>query len=493
MAFKTLVRLLGILLVIALIALIVKCAGDRQGVATVESSPEKRKVFDDFPINDVGQIKLFNKEESVTIRKGKDSWEVTERENYPADAKQVVDLVRKIWDLNIAQPIALQRNQFGRVKLLDPKGAETASDEAATVLELAKADGTSLGSIWLGKVHEASEGRTNPYSGGMMMNDVGRYVKRGNNDAVFIVGETFRDADPKPSDWLDQEFFKVSKIKSISRKTKNAADDWSLTRENISGDFTLVGAKEGEELDSSKVTSMKTAFDNNPRFEDVYTGEEAKEPDHSIFTVETFDGFTYVVAAGEKNDLNELPLTVKVTGKFAEKREEGEEESDEEKKRKDADFARELAEKKEKLAKEERLNGRVFKVRSFVVDSITKTRSELLKEKEEKDAAGEKPAAAPPGKGRAKGEKGKAGKAPAPKKEQPKAGKAEKGKAGKAPPPKKEQPKAGKAEKGKAGKAPPPKKEQPKAGKAEKGKAGKAPPPKKEQPKAGKTEKGNAK
>ena len=38
---------------------------------------------------------------------------------------------------------------------------------------------------------------------------------------------------------------------------------------------------------------------------------------------------------------------------------------------------------KSKLEKEQKLSGRVFKVRSYVVDSITKKRSELMAEKPE--------------------------------------------------------------------------------------------------------------
>ena len=382
MQIKTLIRLCGLLVLIGLIVLIVKCAGEGQGVTTVESSDAKKKVFVDFPINEVGQLKLVDKENTVTLKKGDTTWVVEERDNYPADGKKVLDLVRTVWDLDIAQPVPLQRNQYGRVQLLDPAADETGSDEAATVLEIGKDDGSEIGSIWLGKVHETSDGRANPFGGGMMMSDAGRYVKRGGSNAVFLVGETFRDAATKASDWLDNSFFQVEKIKSISRKTAKPEEDWSLSREELTGEFVLGDLKDGEELDTTKVSSMKSAF-SSPRFEDVLTGEEAKDPTQSVFTVTTFDGFTYVIAAGEKNDLNELPLSVKVSGKFAEKREEGEEETDEEKKRKDTEFENDLKKKQEKLANEKKLEGRVFKVRSFVVDSISKTRAEILKEKTE--------------------------------------------------------------------------------------------------------------
>jgi hypothetical protein len=395
-----------VLVICAIVFGIVKCASRGKGVTTVQSSDTKKKVFPDFQINDAAKIKIVEKDQAVTLTKGKETWEVAERDGYPADTKKVVDLIRSVWDLDIAQPVPLQRNQYGRVKLLDPKEEGVSGDEAATILTIESADGTELGTIWLGKVHEASEGRPNPFSGGMMMSDVGRYVKRGGSEAVYIVSEVFRDSKPKVEDWLDDEFFEVSKIKSISRKTTAPEEDWALSREELTGDYVLVDAKEGEELDSTKVTSMKSAF-SSPQFEDVLTGDEAKEPTDSVFTVETFDGFTYVIAAGEKNDTNELPLTVKISGNFPEKREEGEEESEEEKKKSDEKFAEELAEKKEKLAALKKLEGKVFKVRSFVVDSISKKRSEILKEKEEEEEEEDKKPENGDGKGDPKSGKGK--------------------------------------------------------------------------------------
>ncbi len=382
MGLKTLLQLIGLLLVILLVVMIAKCAGSRGGVTEVRSTDEKKKVFADFPINEVESIRITGKDGELTVEKGEEFWQVKEREDYPADTQKVAGLIQQVWDLNIGQPVPLARDQFGRVQLLDPKAEETAEDEAALILEMRGAEDRELGTLWLGKVHETSEGRPNPFGGGMMMTDAGRYVKKGDSNAVFIVGETFDDAEVEPSEWLDDSFFEVSEIRSIALQTGNPEDDWKLTREELTADFSLVDAKEGEELDQTKVTSMKTAF-SSPRFEDVLVGEEAVEPEKFVFTIEAFPGFTYVIAAGEKSDLNDLPLTVKVSGDFPEAREPGEEESDEEKARLDQEFADELEEKKRKLAEEKRLEGRVFKVRSFVVDSIAKKRSELLAEKEE--------------------------------------------------------------------------------------------------------------
>ena len=135
---------------------------------------------------------------------------------------------------------------------------------------------------------------------------------------------------------------------------------------------------------------MKSAF-SNAQLEDVFIGEEKKEnpTDTTTFKIVTFDGFNYEVSVGEKNDLNELPLSLKVAATLPEKREAGEEESAEEKTKLDKEFDDRIAGLKKKLEQEKKLEGHVFKVRSFMVDSITKKRGELMAEKPESPAEAE--------------------------------------------------------------------------------------------------------
>lgn len=382
MATKTLVRLLVVLAIVGAVAAILHFAGGGGGIEAKQSSTEKRTVLSGFPINDVAAIAIQAKEGGVTLKKGESAWVVEERADYPANAESVADLLKDVWALEIGQPVPIGRSQYGRLNLVDPAEAESA-DEAATVLVFRDAEGKDLASLWLGKVFERSDNRPSPL-GGMSTSEAGRYVKPGDSNSVYLVGETFDLAKTDPAEWLSEEFFKVDSVKSIAVDTGSAEDDWKLVRDDSTADFTLVNAKEGEEADGGKTASMKSAF-ANPRFEDVLVDAEAEEnkTDKATFLIETFDGFTYTIRTGEKNDLNEMPLTVEVSGKFEEKRVPGEEESDEEKERLDKEFADDLAARKEKLETEQSFAGRVFKARSYLVDSILKKRSEILAEKEE--------------------------------------------------------------------------------------------------------------
>ena len=388
MGTKTLIRLLLALAVIGAVAAIIHFTGGGS-LSTVSSSTDKKKVYPDFPLNDAARVVIKEKDGSITLTKGETSWEVSEREGYPANAEPVILLLRKVWDVNIVQPITIGRSQYGRLGLITPDEATT-PEEAATLLTFQDKDGKELGALWLGKIYERSEGRPDPFGGGMATTEAGRYVKRGDSNAVYLVSETFSEVKTDPTGWIDKTFFKIEKIKSIEIMSKEKEGDWKLERAAESDDFTLASAVTGESLDQAKVSAMKSAF-SNAQLEDVFIGEEKKEnpTDTTTFKIVTFDGFNYEVSVGEKDDLNELPLSLKVAATLPEKREAGEEESAEEKTKLDKEFDDRIAGLKKKLEQEKKLEGHVFKVRSFMVDSITKKRGELMAEKPESPAEAE--------------------------------------------------------------------------------------------------------
>jgi hypothetical protein len=387
MGTKALIRLIIVLVVLGGIAAILRFGGSGGSVSEVGSSTDKKKVFDNFPINDVAKIVIKEKAGSLTLTKGAKSWEVAEREGYPAGAEPIVGLLRKLWDLNVVQAVTIGRTQYGRLNLVDPSSPDAKEGETATLLTFQDKDGKDLASLWLGKVYERSEGRPDPFGGGMAKTDAGRYVKRGDGNSVYLVGETFADIKTEAPGWLDKEFFKVESIKSIEILTAAKADDWKLERSEEAGDFTLANAAATEKIDPNKVSTMKGAF-GNAQMEDVYIGDEKakQKTGKAAFKIVTFDDFKYEIAVGEKNDLNELPLTVKVSAELPKERKKGEEESEEEKKKLDQEFTDKVAALQKKLDQEKRLEGHVFKVRSYVVDSLIKKRSELMEEKKEEAA-----------------------------------------------------------------------------------------------------------
>ena len=87
----------------------------------------------------------------------------------------------------------------------------------------------------------------------MATTEAGRYVKRGDSNAVYLVSETFSEVKTDPTGWIDKTFFKIEKIKSIEIMSKEKEGDWKLERAAESDDFTLASAVTGESLDQAKV------------------------------------------------------------------------------------------------------------------------------------------------------------------------------------------------------------------------------------------------
>lgn len=393
MGKKQLKSLLILLVVMVAVAAALKMTQTGQ-VEKSRSINERDELIADFPINDVAEVKIETADESVTLKQGKSGWQVSERGAYAAKSDQVVKFLRLIWGLKIVQNVQVGESQYGRLHLLPKEeGKEKKKGEVEKTIYFKDKEGKILSTLYLGKDYERMENRPSPFGGGPSMSKIGRYVKTADDDGVFLVGETFATADTDPSKWLDEEFFKIENIKAVEIKSGNKAEDWKLSRDKPDGEFVLAGAKKDEKYDATRANAMKSAF-SSPRFEDVLIGQAAAEkPNKTTFQIDTFAGFHYVVKVGKKNDLNEYLLTVDVTAKLDEKRAAVKDESEEDKKKNDEAFTTAVKAQKEKLTFEKSLSGKVFKVRSYVVDSINKKRADLMKQ--DKPAAGGQPGGMP--------------------------------------------------------------------------------------------------
>jgi hypothetical protein len=365
---------LGIgLLVAGLLAIVFTNARSRN-VSQIGDSTSRNRVVPAFPVNQITSVVVKDSKGTLTLEKKGSAWTVSERAGYPADFKKLGEFLRTVYDLAVVQTIQVGPSKFSRVGLLDPADKTAGEGQTATVLTFKTEKGDEAASLWVGKEYKKEERS----QFGTFDSTAGRYVRRGGSDEVFLVAEELREATIEPKEWINKDFFKVTKVKTVSRTVSDPAKSWKLTRESDTADFVLADAKPGEELDSAKVSSMKSAF-SSPSFEDVLTGDKVPKPADATIVVETFDGFRYETKFGPKNDLGEYDMTVSVTGEFPSARKPVEGEKDEDKKKADEEFAKNLEELKKQLASEKKLAGFVYHVRGFVVDSLNKDRADLMK------------------------------------------------------------------------------------------------------------------
>lgn len=379
------------LVVAGLLALAFNSARNRD-VTEVGHSSDRNRVLPGFPVNEIASVSFLNTTGSLHLEKKEGTWVVAERGGYPADFSKLGEFLKTVYDLPITQNVQVGASKFGRVGLLDPADKSSPADQTATIVSFKDGKGTEAASLWVGKEYKKEERS----QFGTFDSTAGRYVLRAGSKDVYLVAEEMRDVKIEAKDWLDKSFFKVSKIKSISRTVSDPTKSWKLIRESDTADFTLLDAKSGEVIDPVKVGSMKTAF-TSPSFEDILTGDKVSQPSDVAFHVETFDGFQYDVKIGPKNEAGEYDLTVVANGEFQATRKAPEGEKEEDKKAADEEFTKHLNELKKQLASEKKLAGHVYHVRGFVVDSINKDRAELMKTAESgaTGGAGESPSGLP--------------------------------------------------------------------------------------------------
>lgn len=334
------------------------------------------KVLPDFPLNDVTQITIRQAKGTLTLARPDDIWVVKDRGNHPANFSNIKDLLVKLADLKVAKPVKVGASRLPQLELVAPdKGP-------GTLLEFADKSGKPLGSVLLGarSMREAG-GEMAAFGGGSFPN--GRYVMVGNDlKTVALVTEPFSSAEPQATDWLNKDWFKVEKLKSISVVTTNATNNFKLSRETEAGEWKLADAKPGEQLDAGKSGGVTSAF-SSPSFNDIATTNATGLDKPVVATLETFDGLTYVAKVGAATGDENHYFQFTVTGNFPKERTPGKDEKPEDKVKLDADFKANLAKLEERLKTEKAFEKWTYLVAKWTVDGLLKERKDLLAEKKE--------------------------------------------------------------------------------------------------------------
>jgi hypothetical protein len=354
-----------------------------------------QKLLGDLPVNDVAQIVIKGGTNELDLVKKDNLWRVKQRDDYPANYSEISGFLLKAADLKPVQSEEIGPSMLGRYKLLPP-GPET---NTAVLVELRDQSGKLIKSLLLGKTHmRKSEGRPSPM-GDMPDNEGwpdGRYVMVGTGTkTVAVISDPLSNLEAKPDQWLNKDFFKVEKIRSIAVTYPVATNSWKVTRDTESAtDWKLSEAKPGEQLDSSKTSSFSYAL-SSPSFNDVLPTDTKPEQSGldrpTLVTLDTFDNFTYTLKVGQKTNDN-FPVALSFAAQIPKERTAGKDEKPEDKTRLDKEFKDKQQKLEEKLAQEKNYEKRVYLVSNWTVDSLLKERGQLLAEKKEEPKKEETPA-----------------------------------------------------------------------------------------------------
>jgi hypothetical protein len=339
-----------------------------------------KKLFGELPINDVSQITIKQATNELGLAKKDNLWRVRERNDYPANFADISEFLIKAKDIKIVQTETVGSSLLGRFALAPGQGTNS-----PVIVDLRDQGGKLIKSFLLGKKHMKKSDRPSQF--GEMGEEGfpdGRYVKLNDSDAVSLISEPFSNLEPKADQWLNKDFFKIERIRSIAVTFPNATNSWKLIRETETGEWKLADAKPAEQLDAPKASGVSNPL-GSPSFVDVATTSKPEDlglDKPTVGTVETFDNFTYILKIGQKTNDN-YPLSVAMAAKLDKDRTAGKDEKAEDKAKLDKEFKDKQKKLEEKLAQERAYEKWIYLVSSWTVDPLLKERSQLMAEKKE--------------------------------------------------------------------------------------------------------------
>ena len=339
------------------------------------------KILGDFDVNAVAAISIQQHTNTLTLVRSNDMWTVRERGGYPANFSDIADSLTKLADMKAIRTIPVGASQRPKLELGEP----STGTNSGTLVELKDASGKALKSVLLGKRYTKQSGQASPF--GDEGFPAGRYVlSLPAGDRVAIVSDALNSLDPKASAWLNKDFFKVEKAKSITIVSTVSSNSWSISRATETNDWILADAKPTEKLDASKVSGSANAL-SMPSFTDVVAGGSKSDlglDKATKVSITTFEGFAYELQIGKAVDEN-YPLTVAVAGSFTQTRTPGKDEKPEDKEKLDKEFKESLAKLEDRLKAEKKVNGWTYTVSKWTLDPLLRDRAQLLVEEKKEE------------------------------------------------------------------------------------------------------------
>ena len=342
----------------------------RQNLAEYQETGSKigAKLLPNLKVADVAQIELRDPKGSATLVRKEHYWVVSERENYPADFKAISDFIIKLSDLKVVQNDTLSESGMGAVELREPGKGEG----AGTRVELKDAGGKALAVLVIGKTILKKD-PLNPLPSAVDGVPAGRYIRvLTPKDHVVVVSDPLSNAQAQPGRWLDKDFAKVDRVKTLTVAGDNA---WKITRDEEWGQWKLVG---GGDLNAGAAVTAVNAL-SQLSFSDVVTGAKLEdEGKPTVVTAETFDNLTYTIKVAKRKTGSDYLLNVAVAGELPAQRTAEKGEKAEDKERRDKDFTESRKRLELRLARDKARSGWTYVVEAKQVEPLTRSRADLI-------------------------------------------------------------------------------------------------------------------
>lgn len=227
--------------------------------------------------------------EAVELSQQEGQWQVV-KENFPANADKVKELLVELVDTKIADLISRNDKQHERFQVLtqEENGGTFAEEKTGTEIKLIGKQDETLFHLVLGKERAKGEGQ---------------YIRFGGKPEVFVIGKNLF-VDTATMDWLNKTFIDLDGKKLFKNLTLQRHDGTTLSfsRENEDADWSLQGLAANEKLKSSPLNILVNNF-KNFEFESLKPAdtkpEQAGREKLAELKVELFDGRALAMSLGE--------------------------------------------------------------------------------------------------------------------------------------------------------------------------------------------------
>jgi hypothetical protein len=345
-----------------------------QDIAAYRASGAKigAKLLPGLKIADVAEIRLQDPKHQVTLARKEKMWVVQERGGYPASFQEISDLMIKLVELKVTQSEQVGASLLSRVELADPGKGEG----GGTLVEFRDGAGKVLAGLVLGK-KVLKKDPVNPLPAAKDGVPAGRYVRiMGGQDTVVVVSDPLGKALADPGKWLNRDFFKADRIRTLAAGPEGGALHWKITRAEEWGQWKFAAG--GGELNPGAAVAAVNKL-GSLSFDDVVpdSGKEAAGKP-LVIVAETFDNLVYTVKLARKatGDDHFVNFTVKGEPPKSRAPEKGEKAQDKE--RRDKDFADSRKRLEERIAAEQALAKWTYVIGKRELDQLLRARGEMV-------------------------------------------------------------------------------------------------------------------
>ena len=343
-----------------------------QDIAAYRASGAKigAKLLPGLKIADVAEIRLQSPKHQATLARREKNWVVQERGGYPASFQEISDLMIKLVELKVTQSEQVGVSLLPRVELADPGKGEG----GGTLIEFRSSEGKVLAALVLGK-KVLKKDPLNPLPAAKDGVPAGRYVRVvGAQDTVVVVSDPLARAAADPCKWLNKDFFKAERIRTLAAGPDGSSPQWKIARAEEWGQWRLAG---GGDLNPSAAVGAVNKL-AALSFDDVALDpgkEAAGKP--TVIVAETFDNLVYTARLTRNGKSDDYLVSFTVKGEPPKSRAPEKGEKAEDKERRDKDFAESRKRLEERIAAEQALARWTYVIGRRELEPLLKTRSEM--------------------------------------------------------------------------------------------------------------------